>query len=209
MFIYNKGIILYQFMTDIFKTAKYFEDKLASKNQYVYHIKTKDFEGKYIYPLSELKEIYPKIYKKEIKKYNGREEHPEIKIKFLNCQWKDVISFSTINPIKIFQLEELIGLPGYEHSEECQVLQFNLNDFKDLEYCLYDDNKSPKKEEAYKKVSNYEEIKFVPPETVKYFATCKEKNEHPLIFGNVPHILVKSKINISKAKILNFKTIIE
>jgi hypothetical protein len=113
--------------------------------------------------------------------------------------------------LKIFQLEELLGLPGYKNGEDCEILQFNLTDFEDLDYCLYDDNKSPKRAEAYSKVSpaSYRETQFVPPETAKYFAECKEKGEYPLLFGNVTHLLVKGQVDISKAEVLKFKATIK
>ncbi len=188
---------------NLVKIADKFEKK---SSHYVYHIKCNDFRGKYIYPLSELQDIYPDLYKKEIKKYKGREKHPEIKIDILDVKWKDCINLSTLNPIKIFQMEELLGIPGYKNGENVEVLRFDIKDLFDLTMCLYDDNKSPRNKDAYKKVTSksYKETKFVPPETTKYFAECKMKNEYPLLFGNVTHLLIPEKIPISKAKILKF-----
>lgn len=194
----------------ILKLAQSFElEALGAKNkkQYVYHIRPSKFKGKYIYPLSELEDVYPEIYKNEIKKYKGRESHPETKIGLLDCKWKDCVNFSTLNPIKLFQLEELLGIPGYKNGINTQVFKFNIKDFQDMNFCLYDDNKNPKRSEAYKKVSivSYKETEFIPSETVKYFAECKEKKEYPLIFGNVTHLLVKGKIDIGKAELIKFK----
>ncbi len=61
-------------MHEILKLATLFENKIASKNQFVYHIKPNNFKGKIIYPLSELETICPSLYKSEIKKYKGRED---------------------------------------------------------------------------------------------------------------------------------------
>lgn len=189
----------------ILKLAKEFEHK--TRNQYVYHIKSSNFKGRYIYPLAQLKDEYPDIYKKELKKYKGRETHPDTKIDCLKATWKDCVNFSTINPIKIFQLIELLGLPG---DSDVEIFQFNINDLPNSKMCLYDDNKSPKNSESYKRVSakSYRETRFVPPETVKYFAQSKEKDEHPLIFGNVSHLLVADKVSTDKAEIIKFKDII-
>lgn len=190
---------------NLIKVADKFEDKSSN---YVYHIKSKDFRGKYIYSLNELQDVYPDLYKKEIKKYKGREKHPETKIEFLGAKWKDCVNLSTLNPIKIFQMEELLGIPGYKDGENIDIFRFDIKDLVDLDMCLYDDNKSPKRKEAYKKVTSksYRETRFVPPETTKYFAECKIKNERPLLFGNVTHLLVLGKIPINKAKILKFTT---
>jgi hypothetical protein len=187
--------------------AKKFEEKLKSDHQYVYHIKSHKFKGKYIYPLSELQDIYPDIYRQEIKKYKDRNTHPNIKINMLDAQWKDCVNLSTLNPIKIFQLEELLGIPGYKQSEDVEIFRFDINDLEDFEMCLYDDNKSPRKADAYKKLNpkTYKETQFIPTATVKYFAKSKEDEEHPLIFAYVNHVMVKGNLPINKADIIKFK----
>src|SRR6267154_1206849 len=94
------------------KQPNFFAYKIAKETQYIYHIKSKNFKGKYIYPLIELEKIYPDIYKKEIAKYEDRENYPNTKIKLLDCTWKDCVNLSTVDPSKIFHLEELLGIPG-------------------------------------------------------------------------------------------------
>lgn len=192
-------------INSILKLAKEFEEK--TKSQFVYHIKSPNFKGKYIYPLSELKNTYPDLYKKEIKKYKGRESHPEINIDILDAQWKDCVNFSTLNPLKIFQLEELLGIPGYKNGEDVDIFRFNIKDLINFDMCLYDDNISPRKKEAYKKINinKYKETKFIPIETAKYFIKSKENNEYPLLFGHVTHLLVKNKVPINKASTIHFK----
>jgi len=70
--------------------------------------------------------------------------------------------------------------------------------------CLYDDDIGPKKDEAYSKItiSSYKETQNIPIKTVKHFIDCKEKNEYPLLFGNILHLLVKDEVDISKADII-------
>lgn len=180
---------------------------MTAKN-FVYHIKSSNFKGDYIYPLSQLEEVNPSVYKKEIKKYKGRESHPETKIGILDVKWKDCVNFSTVNPIKIFQMEKLLGIPGYKNVKDIEVFCFDIKDLSDFDMCLYDDNKSPKKSDAYKKVtsSSYKEIQFVPIDTVRYFLECKKKNELPLIFGGICHLLIPDKIPIKNAEIIKFNS---
>lgn len=193
-------------MNEISKTAELFAYKIAKETQYVYHIKSKDFKGKYIYPLSELKDAHPDIYKKQIAKYKGREDHPEIKIKPLDCKWKDCVNLSTLNPIKIFQLEELLGIPGYKKGKDVEVFKIKISDLDSKKFCLYDDEKSPKSEAAYSKrtETSYKETQFIPTKTAKYFVTSKEKKEYPLLFAYVKHVLYNGIIDISKAEIIKF-----
>lgn len=186
--------------------------KLAkSLDNYVYHIKSSSFKGNHIYSLSELKEEYPQIYKSEIKKYKDREDHPEIKINILDCQWKDCVSFSSLNILKILELEKLLGVPGWNEVEDICVLRFSIDSFKDREMCIYDDNISPKKKEAYSKTSikSYKEMKFIPDEMVKYYIKCKENKERPLLFGYVNHLMVKGKVSIKLGEEIYLKDLLE
>lgn len=190
-------------MNDVLKIADYFAHKIAKETQYVYHIKNSNFKGKYIYPLAELQDINPKLYKKEVAKYKRRENHPETKINLLDCQWKDCINLSTINPEKILQMQELLGL----HTDSIEIFKIKISELEDMKFCLYDEAKSPKNQEAYSKVSiaSYKETKFVPSKTAKYLATCEEKRESPLLFAYVGHILCKGSIDISKTEVFKFE----
>ncbi len=69
--------------------------------------------------------------------------------------------------------------------------------------CLYLDGVKGK--DAYQPitVNKYKETEFIPSETVKYFASSKEKNFRPLLFGNVPHLLIKGSISIDLAEIIS------
>jgi hypothetical protein len=68
--------------------------------QYFYHLKPHNFKGSSLLPLNLMEEKFPKLYKKELSKYDGRETDIKRKIKcFDNKTWKDVINFSTINPV--------------------------------------------------------------------------------------------------------------
>lgn len=176
-----------------------------TNSKFAYHIKNPHFKGDYIYPLSQLEEVYPSLYKKEIKKYEGREKHPETKIDLLSVKWKDCINLTTLNPIKIFQMEDLLGI---KNVRDVDIFRFDIKDLSDYDMCLYDDNKSPKNKDAYKKVSaySYKETQFIPIDTVRYFLECKKKGESPLIFGGVIHLMVADEIPIDKAEIIKFKS---
>lgn len=181
--------------------------KIADKNQYVYHIKSKEFVGKTIYSLNQIKNIDPKIYKKSIAKYKNRMDHITTKIDLLDCTWADVVNLSTLNPIKIFELASILGNKNYKYNDGVEIWQIPISNLKNTEFCYYDDNVSDKSKKAYKKIKldNYKELDFVPTETVKYFVECVESNEDPLIFASVPHLLVKDKVSLANAKKLTFR----
>lgn len=180
-------------------------NKISKKQKYFYHIKSKEFEGDLIYPLSTLKDKNLKKYKESIKKYNDRKDQLTTKIEMLNCEWQDCINLSTLNPCKIFELVFLLKLKNWEHDIGREILKFPISVLKGKDFCLYDDEKDFKKSEAYSKltINSYKELDSVPIETTKYFADMKEKNEDPLIFSYVSHILLKGELNIKNAEVVN------
>jgi len=194
-------------MNNIIKIANYLENKYgALTDQYIYHVKSPDFKGRTIYSLSGLEDAMPDLYKKEYKKYKGREAHINTKIDILDCTWKDCINFSTVNPVLIFELEELLGIPAFDEDDKIEIFKINIKALQDYEFCYYDEV-NPKSKKSYKKVSvkSYRELDSVPHLTAKYFAECKKKNEHPLIFGHVPHILVKGNFKLKDYEVIKFK----
>jgi hypothetical protein len=66
---------------------------------------------------------------------------------------------------------------------------------------LYDGKSSYEK----LKTSDYEELKEVPIATIKHFMKSKEKNEQPLIFEGIPHILVADEVDTENAEIIEYK----
>ncbi len=181
--------------------------KELNRDKYFYHLKSERFNGKIIYPLSTLKEKDNKVYKQSIKKYKDREDQLTTKIDILDCEWQDCINLSTLNPAKIFEVAFLLGLKNYEYDIGREILRFPISCLKNKKFCLYDDNKNFKKPEAYSNISikSYKELEFVPSETIKYFAECKDKDEDPLIFSNIPHILLKDELNISEAEVIKYE----
>lgn len=175
-------------------------NKIAKElnQKYFYHIKP-DKEIKEIIPLSMLKDKDKKAYNKAIKKYTGREDQLTTKISLLDAEWQDCINLSTINPALLFDLIFLLRLKNYDYNPNRTIIKFPIEVLKDKRIVLYDDNKNFKKDEAYSKlnIKSYKELKYIPEETVKYYIQCMKKNEDPLIFASIPHILCLDPIKIS------------
>lgn len=185
----------------IAELADKFAGSLSSK-QYVYHIKSPEFKGKYIYPISELNEIDPELYKQSLHKYKGREEWIERKIPQLNCKATDVVNLSTINPIKLFIVEHLLNI---ESIDDKIIMRIPVSSLKKQECVLFSYDKSLQYHYKKQNVSKYKECISVPFDTVNHYIESKNNKENPLIFEYVPHLLVKGKVDISKAEIIKFK----
>lgn len=180
--------------------------KNATKEKYLYHIKTDNFSGSEIYSLNKVKETDESKYNNYIKKYKGREDHITTKIKKLDCTWADVVNLSTINPFKIFMLTNILGIKNHKYNENKEIICIPISKLKNKEFCYYDDNISEKSDKAYSnfKISSYKETEFIPDKTVKYFLDCLKQDEDPLAFAYIKHVLVKDSINIKGCKVIKF-----
>jgi hypothetical protein len=116
-------------------------------------------------------------------------------VPFLDCDWKHCISLSSINPQKLFHLEELLNLPVDPYT----ILKFNINCLKGKKFCFYYDSIE---NEHYEKgnIAKYRETIFVPSETVIHYAESKEKGDSPLLFAGIMHILLNDTLDISEAE---------
>lgn len=90
-------------------------------------------------PLSQLKDKYPKLYNKSLKTYKGRENLINKSIKLLDCQWKDVLFLSCVDPSLIFISLELLGLFD---KNDYEILKFPISCLKNKEFCLYDEEEN-------------------------------------------------------------------
>lgn len=171
---------------------------------YIYHLKPSYMEGKILLPLSLQEELYPKLYKKQLKMYADRPFTLNKKVPPLDCKWKDVLFFSCLNPKIIFAALELLGLLDEDVPD---ILQFPISTLKDGDFCFYQEELN--KKEIFSKTSHskYEEEKILPFETAKYFVDCVKKKENPLIFSGVKHLLYKGELDIGKAKSIKYTSL--
>ena len=82
----------------------------------LYHWVPDPFEGSILYSLNRLRVLYPEVYAKARKKYEGREHITEQRIPIFDCWWNDVVFLSPIHPTIINQKREYYGIPRYEKS---------------------------------------------------------------------------------------------
>jgi len=57
---------------------------------HLYHRVPADLKGHILYPLNQLKSIYPSLYDTKATTYQGREAVMQARIPLLNCLWNDV-----------------------------------------------------------------------------------------------------------------------
>ncbi len=159
-------------------------------------------KGSNLLPLSRLEEQDPKLAKEYFKSYKGREKILNKKVDILDCTWKDCIFFSCLNPEIIFAALELLGLDR----ELPTILRFPISILKDMNWCLFQEVKG---KDTFTKcnIKKYKENDLLPVSTAQYFVDCAKKEEDPLIFSNVEHLLLKGELSIKEAEVIEYKSI--
>lgn len=168
--------------------------------EYVYHIKPEIFKGNDILPLSELKEEYPEIYKKEYKKYKDRVGDIDREIKPLKTTWESIVNLSTINPIMILTVAELLG----NKTDAVSIFKIPISALKNKDCALYTYSN---KKESYKKfnINGYKEGNKLPKESIQYLFEESNKSKKPLIFEYIPHILVANSVSVKDAIVIDYE----
>lgn len=171
---------------------------------YLYHRVPKNFVGNILYPLNQLKDIYPEAYEQQFAKYKGREFVTKTKIPILNCLWNDVLHLSPVHPKEVYEelrkYDDTKWKPAYYKipsdslkKENTVVYLFNsegrevvsdLDNFK--EYNAED-------------VCHYSEL---PQETKEYYKEAYGNGRLPLLYHKVPHILYKGTIHVDELEVV-------
>jgi hypothetical protein len=173
---------------------------------FVYHMVADPFQGSVLYPLNQLKEIYPDVYAEQVKKYEGREHILEIKIPApLNCLWNDVLHFTAVHPMVIFQHLESAGFDtarlGWNRWYKVPITLFNP---ENTSVCVYNQAPDLSIESDFIPFdpANMANYRVVPPATIGYYKRRHALGTWPLLFHCVPHILFKGTVDISDVEII-------
>lgn len=176
---------------------------------YVYHFVPDNMQGRVLYPLSMIKDIYPDIFEAHIKKYESRTKLTELIIPELDCKWNDVLFFSTVHPGKI---KDFIGEFGYGNRINWQFYQIPIEDLDLSKVCIWLGDGSNYKEK-YEKFSciPYDRDTFYKYSEMseynkKYLTETLSQSGQPFhMFAGAVHVLYKGSIDVSKYSIISIE----
>ncbi len=169
---------------------------------YLYHLKPEPFEGNSLIPLN-LMDRDSDLYRKNSKKYVGREELMKEVIPILNCKWNDVVQFSALDPqiiakeLRKYNPTLKIIRPYYfkvhvsQIASKYEAVLFDRKKRKKGDFTIRDDEVSPLTEQ------NYKELHEVPQDTIHYWMEVQKNGGPFLWFPFIPHILIKGIIEVS------------
>ena len=175
-----------------------------SEKIYLYHKVPKEMKGTILYPLNQLRDIFPEIYDAEVKKYEHRESILERRIPILGCLWNDVLHLSPVHPQ---QIKDALLKLGY-HDFEYKFYQLDADSINPSEAVIYTyEHAQPLGGVDVKDFIPYTKDKIstlnnITETTTKYFQDKLSRGEEPLLFYGVPHILVKHNIDITDVPII-------
>jgi len=172
---------------------------------FLYHIVPPKLNGKYLYPLNELKNKYPLLYKLGIKKYSGRINVTNIIIPSLNCKWNDVIHLTAVHPSIIKKSYNKAGgkmkkLKWFKISPK----ELGKNNLTIYLYKYKKDVSKMNSTDQFEEfsISKLKHCNDIPKRTFEYYTNEIESGRKPLLFHYIPHILYKGKIEISNLEVI-------
>ena len=170
---------------------------------YLYHM-VGDFRGEELMPLHRLKDKYPQVYKKEIKKYVGREGILKLKVPHLNCLWNDVLHFTSVHPLKIKKALRKSGIRSFKKWRFFKINPKLLEKDKTMVFLFPENRKKRYLPEAFVplKISNLSKYAKINKRTLGYYKKEIKNKRRPLLYYLIPHILYKGILNKKDLEII-------
>jgi hypothetical protein len=170
----------------------------------VYHLQPRTLRGNVLYPLNQLKHIYPDLYAKHREKYQGREPVTERRIPLLNCQWNDVVFFSNVHPETIrdgFLQTGHLWKPQTWYQVDTIVAGFTARNT-----VIYQPNAEQAKGDyslAPEQFTPFEPNQIapqhqLPAHTLDYYAQCYQEKRPVLAWHGLPHILHQGAVDLAQ-----------
>lgn len=178
-----------------------------SHSSYLYHRVPADLHGQILYPLNQLKYIYPSLYIAQAAKYRGREAVMQARIPRLDCLWNDVLHLSPVHPCKIQRALAQAGFPRrprryyevdpLEHGfTATNAVIFYHQRIKLAEFRLEEADFTPFHPEGVRTLGE------VPAATTAYYQEMFAQGKRPLVYLYVPHILYHGTLDCSGIRII-------
>ncbi len=168
---------------------------------HIFHLVPDNMRGDTLYPLNQLKDLYPDLYREEISKYEGRKEVMEQFIPKLNCKWNDVLHFTAIDPRVIKQA--LIVAGG--NPPEMRFFEIDPSTLPESSMIyLYKEEQDHIDEEEIVPLdaTTLAQAAILPERTKVYYKEAYVKRLRPLLFPFVAHVLVKAPVQIDPTDIV-------
>ena len=178
----------------------------AAEGPCIYHRFRNDLSGHTLYPLNQLRDIYPNVYASKVKTYAGREWVMEMRIPLLDCLWNDVLHFSPLHTAKIHEVRVAAGFPRRTRAYfEVNPTEMGFNAENAVMWLHKHIDLGKFVEEDFEPFDPLALARFteVPDATTAYYREMHRKSTLPLVYLYVPHILFKGTIDTRLLRVID------
>ncbi len=170
---------------------------------YLYHWVPELMQGNTLYPLHQLKDIYPEAYARAMEKYLDRQELLKVKIPILNVLWNDVIHLTAVHPATAKTAQKTAGIPCQKRTRTFEIDPSALDPrcAVIVEVGVDDFEITPSMVRPFC-TEDLENLTEIPDETKAYYRQATEEGKRPMVFAGVPHILYCGTIDITDLPII-------
>jgi hypothetical protein len=173
---------------------------------YLYHKVPSDLKGSILYPLNELRSIYPELYTKKMEKYEGREDIMQIYITELDCFWNDAIHLTPVHPDLV---KKALIEAGRQEELSFQCYEIDPSTLEPERAVIFKSTMSTDNDEL-SQASNFvpfssdvlKEYSEIPEISKEYYRNTLAAGSKPFLFRGIPHILYKGRLDVSGIKII-------
>lgn len=172
------------------------------KDMYIYHHVPQNQNGEVIYPLNQLKEKLPDIYKKQFAKYDSIQEK-DVEIPGFGY-WNDCVNLMPVDPGLVKKELEKYGHDTSWQWRFYKIDTKQLSNSKLILIIMTDKDSVLKRDFLPFTKENFEKYCHIGEATRAIFEKAKDNNEQPNTFALVPHVLYKDSINTKNLEIVEF-----
>ena len=160
-------------------------------------------QGDVLYPLRQLRNVFPALYEYEVTKYEGREHLMSEWIPQLECVWSDVLHLSVLHPRRITQALAEAGIDRTFRFFEIPTERIEPTRAVIYRYEQTDprDKYSDENVVAFTP-DTLEQWAEVPAAAKQYYATQASVGKPVLLFHRCPHVLYRGALDVSDCAII-------
>lgn len=178
-----------------------------SQTGYVYHRVPDDLNGHILYPLNQLKSVYPSLYVTKAAHYQNREAVTQARLPILDCLWNDVLHFSPVHPSKIQEALAEAGFgrkPRRYYEVDPLAKGFNATNAVIFLHRRVNLEKFQLEEDDFRVFHPAElsALGEIPAATRTCYREMFEQGKRPLVYLYVPHILYQGRLDIRDVKVI-------
>jgi hypothetical protein len=169
--------------------------------QYLYHRVPPKLLGNIIYPLNQLKDLYPRAYNYKVQKYVGREYLLSKSVPILDCLWNDVVFLLAVHPRELLEHIELAKLPSPKAAGWGKFFKIPVESLDLFKLATWIEYKGCVEDFAAFDVEKMGEYATIPDLQIEYWKEMSVRGQY-LVCPHTTHILYKGIIDVSSTEII-------